>query len=146
MYTLPLSSACEHFSRRGYMYVFEVHPPRAVIFQLHIHSKSPRVGVDHLHRMSANFSCRNLNDFLSCQKKLGGSWSSSFVGRTLSSTLLEDLCTNFSVLERKVKMRALVSLLPSIARRNRNLIPFYGSSCPSPWRRVRQVKLISGWR
>jgi hypothetical protein len=61
--------------------------------------------------MNANFSCRNLNDFLSCQKKLGSAWSSSFVGRTLSSTLLEDLCTNFSMLERKVKMRALVSLI-----------------------------------
>ena len=56
-------------------------------------------------------SCKNLNDFLSCQKKLGNAWSSNFVGRTLTATLLEDICTNFDMLERKAKMRALVSLI-----------------------------------
>ena len=56
--------------------------------------------------------CQNLTaEFLATQKKLQDSWSAQHVARSLSKTLLEDLCTNFDMLERKAKMRVLVSSL-----------------------------------
>ena len=52
-----------------------------------------------------------MNEFLTTQKKLQTPWSAQYVGRGLTATLLKDLCTNFDSLERKAKMRVLVSLL-----------------------------------
>lgn len=60
---------------------------------------------------SSKLQGRNLNEFLATQKKLQNAWSAQYVARSLSASLLEDMCTNFDMLERKAKMRVLVSLL-----------------------------------
>jgi len=61
--------------------------------------------------MSSSVQCHNLDEFVSLQKKLAHSWSSWSGSRLLSPTLLDDLSSNFDALEKKVKMRVLISLI-----------------------------------
>jgi hypothetical protein len=56
-------------------------------------------------------NCNNLDDFVAIQKKLQPSWSSWSVCRLFTPSLLEDLSSNFHALEKKVKMKLLISLI-----------------------------------
>ncbi len=54
---------------------------------------------------------RELDDLASVQKKLGASWSSWSGGRMFNSSLLRDVAAQWHTLEKKVKMRCLISLI-----------------------------------
>ncbi len=59
----------------------------------------------------ASLQCNNLDEFLSFQKKLSQSWSAWSGSRLFTPPLLEDLSANFDTLDKKVKMRVLISLI-----------------------------------
>ena len=60
-----------------------------------------------------------MSELFSLQKKLASAWSAWCISRTLTLSLIEDVYNNFSKLEKKVKMRILLSLISlDVAKKN----------------------------
>jgi len=60
-------------------------------------------------------------EFVTLQKRLNAAWSSGSVSRTLTAALLDDVYTNFAKMEKKIKMRIMLSLLGLDANKKQEL-------------------------